>query len=198
MTAPVDAVLLHQLAEGAPLLARETRSDGDVPVRLGEHVREIGRLEGREGARFRRPQVERPACISRQARRTIDAVPNLLTIGQEQLTVDPVLQLTDVARPLAVTQPLPRGRMEPLGSDPVLGAEKTNEVVGQQLDIFRSAPQRRNPDLEDIQTIEEISPESSDLDQPEEVLIGGGNDPHVRGDLRRRPHRPVLEILEKS
>ena len=117
MAASVDAVLLDQLAEGAPLLARETRRDGDVAARLGEHVREIGRLEGREGARFRRPQVERAARISRQARRTIANVPNLLSIGQKQLTVDPVLELTDVAQPLAVTQPLPRGRMEPFGGD---------------------------------------------------------------------------------
>ena len=52
--------------------------------------------------------------------------PNLFTLREEQLAVHPVLELADVPRPVVLTQPFERGRMQALRVDPVLAAERVD------------------------------------------------------------------------
>ena len=71
----------------------------------------------------------------------------------------PVLQLADVPRASRATQPFERGRMQALRVDPVLAAERVDEMLREQFDVFRLLAQRGNPQLEDIQPVQQVLPD---------------------------------------
>ena len=68
----------------------------------------------------------------------------------------------------------------------------------QQLDVFRPPAQRGNPQLKDIQPVQQVRPESSVGDERLQVLIACSNHTNVGCDLLRGADRAIAEILQKS
>ena len=118
-------------------------------------------------------------------------------IGQQQLAVDPVLELADVARPVVLMQPRRRVGMQPLGRKPVLVGRTAEEVLSQQIDVAVAEAERRNRELEDIQPIQQVAPETSLVDEALESLIRRDDDTDVGRNLARRPDRAIPEVLKE-
>src|SRR5262249_53080164 len=108
-------------------------------------------------------------------------------------TLDHVLQLPDVARPIAGHELAQIGLGEVLWLAVVPARGRLDEVLRQQRDVFAAIAQRRGLDREDVEPVEEIAPEASRLVPRREVAVRGGDDPHIA------PPRPgladALELL---
>src|SRR5215813_2582661 len=57
--------------------------------------------------------------------------------------------------------------------------EERQEASGDRQDVLRPFPQRRQPDLEHVEPVEEVFSESAVPHFFFEILVGGGDDPHV-------------------
>src|SRR5438477_5590033 len=78
-----------------------------------------------------------------------------LLVGEDEGAVYGILELAHVARPRVSPQELQRGAADPLPR-PLGGVELGEERAGQQLDVPRALAQRRQPDGEHAQAIEEV------------------------------------------
>src|SRR5881296_277979 len=87
-------------------------------------------------------------------------------------------------------------RGDALGSHLVLAAEVLDEVLDQQDDVVGARPQRREPDVHHIQTVEQIGAETPGARLGLEVAVGGGDQPDVDRDRAARAERRDLAVLE--
>ena len=91
-----------------------------------------------------------------------------------------VLQLADISRPRIAFEQLQsfrRNRMDPRAD---LAIEAIEKVMGQLGNIADPFPQRRQMDRYATDAIVEILAEASLFDQRFQILIRGGDNPHVR------------------
>ena len=95
----------------AAFLSGHARGGRDIAVRPGEHARHVRRLE-----RHRPESLHPPRGAARGA-------PSSRARGRP--------------RPVVLTQPFERGRMQALRVDPVFAAERVDEMLRQQFDVFR-------------------------------------------------------------
>ena len=93
-----------------------------------------------------------------------------------------VLQLPHVARPVVLAQAVQGAPGEALAG--LLGrVELVQETLCQQVDIGGPFAQRRNPQREHRQAVQQVFPEPSLLDRHLGVAVGRGDDPDVGGEL---------------
>ena len=138
------------------------------------------------GARFFRRLQRR-----RQMMRVQD-----LGVADDQAALDGVLELAHVARPVIAHQHVDRRRGDALHVLAVLQRELLQEVVGEQQDVGLALAQRRHEDREHVQAIVEILAEIAGGDGLFEVLVGGGDEPHVRRDRLGAAQPLELALLQ--
>src|SRR5262249_20910320 len=80
-------------------------------------------------------------------------------IGQDQVTLDDVLELPDIARPIVMHEGFEQFSGQLLHRTLVALSILVEEMVAQQWNVFTAFPQRGNIDLDDIQSKVEIVPE---------------------------------------
>src|SRR6185369_7840 len=95
--------------------------------------------------------------------------------------LDYVLQLTNVARPVMLSQCLLEIQSETMNVF-VVGLRKClQEVLGEQRDVFRSLPQGRHVDADDGNTEIQIFPKAPFLHHLFQIAAGGAKDSDVDG-----------------
>ena len=78
-----------------------------------------------------------------------------------------------------------------------LGRHPPPEVLGEQRDIALASAQRRQRDDLETQPVEQIGAEPAFLDQPRQMLVGGGDDPHIDLNRPRRADAGDLAIFDR-
>src|SRR3989475_9380324 len=156
------------LARQAEVCSR-ARGAGDTSFGRGERRLDRGPLllPGRRSAFRLQPRVVDRECFA---------------LTQHDATLDHVLQLTDIARPVVRLQECHRALLD--ARDPLGGAlrEPFHEVLDEDGQVVRPLPQRRDRDRKHIQSIEQIGAECAARDRCLEILIGGDDDAHVHRD----------------
>ena len=145
--------------------------------------------------------------LERAQRLRLDALPVLddirrqvlgkdrVLLGDDHQPVYRVLQFPDVAGPVVVGQVDHRLGRNALGGNIVQPAVHRQEMVAEKLDVLPSLDQRRYPYREDVYPVVEVLAELSLLDELQEVLVSGANDPGVRPYLARSAHPEELVVL---
>ena len=99
--------------------------------------------------------------------------------GDDDGALDDIVELPHIARPRVTDERLKARRCD--GPDALLRppARLLEEVLGEERDVLGALAQCGNADRHDGQAIEEIAPEGPALDLGLQVLVGGGDEPHV-------------------
>src|SRR5690606_18742752 len=63
------------------------------------------------------------------------------------------------------------------------GGEDAQEVIDEEGDVLGALAQRRQPDLDHVQSIEEVFTEAALADHALELAVGGGDDADIDGQL---------------
>ncbi len=101
---------------------------------------------------------------------------------QNNQTFHDIFEFPDIARPVVTEQEFPSIRGYP--GNPLLfqPIETTDEIFRQWQNVSRTFPERRCRNGNDIEPIIEIFTETALFDGGLQVLIGGGDDPEIRGN----------------
>src|SRR5439155_23001119 len=166
----------------------QVRSFPTTPFALRDDLLRLGRVSGR---RRRRPLVRR--VIGDDGIEVWPAAP-----GQDHGTLDHVLQLPDVARPVVAFELLPLLHRYPWLGDAELARREGDEVRSEEWDITLPLPQRGKLDQKNAQTVVEILAEASRPDLGLEVPVRRRDHAHV--DLARGvvAHALVLPLLQHA
>src|SRR5438132_5018673 len=103
-------------------------------------------------------------------------------VGQQDRALEDVLQLADVSRPCVHPQALQRLVRERSGRPGEFALGVIEEGVDELGEIVEALTQRRQSELDSMQAIEQVRPESTPLDELTEGLVRRGDDPHVDVD----------------
>src|SRR5262249_36232366 len=109
-----------------------------------------------------------------------------------------VLKLTNIAGPGVGLKHIQTGFIYALYFFPKLARITIDEVLDQHGNVFSSFTQRRHFNRKDIETIEQIAPESSGSDGSRQVTISGCNHPHVRPNRFRSTDTFVFTLLQHT
>ena len=124
--------------------------------------------------------------------------------GQRRQRPAQVLQFAHVARPVQRLQGGQGGRVEALGTGAELARRAAQEGFGQQRDVGATLAQRRDAQPHHVQPVQQVGAETA-LGHPRlQVLVGGGDHPHVDPDqlasadpeklaLGQHPQQPGLQ-----
>src|SRR5262249_10687292 len=173
-----------------PELRRRARRPGDAAPAFGECRLDDLSLgawllwEGRRRGDSWRP----PARISGKPR-WLDG--KHATGAQDHGSLDDVLQLADVPRPIVGLQQVERLLVDGPERLAGLSAVALNEVFDQHQDVFPPLSERRHLDREYIEPIEQVRAEAPICHRRFQVTIRGGDDADV--DVDRLPSPPPLE-----
>src|SRR2546422_1572401 len=119
-------------------------------------------------------------------------------VGQKDRALEDVLQLADVARPRVHPQALQRvvgqRRRRPGQSEPGPIEEGVDEL-GQ---IVEALAQRREPELDSAQAIEQVRSEPTLVDELAQGLVRRGDDSNVDVDRPAAPDPLDLALLERA
>jgi len=113
-------------------------------------------------------------------------------LAHQERPLEAVLQLAHVARPVVRHQHVDRGGGDAAHVLAVSRRELLDEVVGQQRNVGAPLAQRGHEDLEHVQPVIEVLAEAARLHGQLEVLVGGGDHPHV--DLHGLDSAQSLEL----
>ena len=116
-----------------------------------------------------------------------------------------VLELAHIARKIEPPEVLDDGVGQALGFDAQLFRAAREEVPRQQRNVLAPLAQRRHADADHVQAMVEILAEAAFAHARLEVLVGGGDDAHIRLDLlvaadpveaalREHPQQPGLQL----
>src|SRR6266849_4241362 len=192
-----DPVSLQLPVEMAALDAEALGGAGHVPLVGPQLAQDEGALEGLArllegtlalavvGRRLRVPRAER-------GREALGA--DHVTRAHDDEPLDHVAQLAHVAGPVVrqeVGEGLDRDGLGPLA---VLRREDRDEVGHQQGQVLLALAQRRHLDRDDIQAVIEVFPERARGDALGQVLVGGGQHPHVHPERVLAAH-PLEGLL---
>ena len=119
--------------------------------------------------------------------------PNRLALAHQDRALDRVLELANVAGPAVLLQTAHGVGRERGDTVAELAGEALQEVIRQRHDILAPVAERRDDDVHDVQSIEEILAELPLLDRRLEIDVGGGDDPDI--DLHRPAAAQPLELL---
>src|SRR5262249_2798833 len=115
---------------------------------------------------------------------------------EDRSPLDDVLKLADVARPGVGGQAVHaraaeavQALAEPLG-------QRAEEEVEEERNVAAPLPQSRDADREDVQAVEQVSPESAGVDGLFEIAVAGGEDADIDADRPAAADRLELLLLE--
>jgi hypothetical protein len=187
---------LHAALDRVPGDAQPLRGLADVPAGLGERTFQlVARGIGGPLRKSRLRLAGRSRGVERQVVGGDDVV-----IGEQCRAVDDVCELPDVAGPPVRAQRLAGAVIESFRGQAVVRARAVEEVVGEEDDVVTALPEWRKRERHDRQPVIEVLAKTTLADRCAEVLVGGGDDPHVGGLAPRGPqatHRLVLEHLQE-
>ncbi len=69
-------------------------------------------------------------------------------------------------------------------------------MLGQREEVLRALPQGRHADRDSVEPVIEILSEAPVLDEPGQILIGRGQDPHIHPERSGGPEGLDLALLE--
>jgi len=199
---PWDPVFLHLLVEQPPVDVQEPRGLAAVPAGLAQgfddHVAlDVGQdgLE-RHAAADERADIQPPP--SRAGRRP---VVQLEMIGRDDASgrqhdraLNRVLELPDVARPVAGQEPLHRVVADLGRRRPRRRAVLVEEVRHEGRDVLAALAQRRQGDADDVQPVVQVLPEPAAGDVGFEVAVRRRQ--HARVGRDRHRAADALELAE--
>src|SRR2546430_13425715 len=121
-----------------------------------------------------------------------------LALAQDHGALDHVLQLAHVPRPVVGLQQLQRLLSD--GADPLAGllGVALDQIFGQDRNVEHALAQRRDPDGEDVKTIEEVLAERATRYGALQVAVRGGADAHIDGNRVTAPQPFDLPLLEHA
>src|SRR5439155_18405988 len=101
--------------------------------------------------------------------------------------LDHILQLAHVAWPVVGLQQLQRLLSD--GTDPLSGllGVALDQVFRQDRNVDHALAQRRDPDGEDVEAIEEVLAERATRYRALEIAVRGGEDAHIDGNRMTAP-----------
>jgi hypothetical protein len=121
-------------------------------------------------------------------------------VGEQGDALDDVPELPHIARPRVRAE----GRLGVAGEgpwrQPVVGARAREEALGEQEDVRLALAQRRQLEREQGEPVVEVLAEATRPHRLGQVLVGGGDDPHVDGlgpGAAEATDDAVLEDLEQ-
>ncbi|MNP21759.1 hypothetical protein D3C76_1143910 [compost metagenome] len=103
----------------------------------------------------------------------------LVGVGDDHAALDQVLQFADIAWPVIPHAGFQGLVGEAQGGLAIGRVQAREEVLRQQRDVFLALAQRGDEHRVDIQPVVEVGAEAAFLHGLGEVLMGGGNHPHV-------------------
>ena len=116
----------------------------------------------------------------------------------ENGALDAAFQLADVARPVVAHQHVDHGARQPAHVAAVHAGIALQKEVGQLDDVRLALAQRRHVDREDVQTVEQVLAERAVRGHRGQVLVRGGDDPHVRPQRPRAADPLELAFLQHA
>src|SRR5579863_3776125 len=114
------------------------------------------------------------------------------SFGQRAGSLNNVLQLADIARPVIVHQNLHRRGRNALYRFAGFSAESRDEKLDKVRNIFLAFTQRSNVDRHDVQAVVKIFAKSALLERRAQVAVGRGDEAHI--DLHRTGAAEALEL----
>ena len=117
-------------------------------------------------------------------------------LGEDHGAENRVFQLPHIAGPAVGNEHLQRLRLDRAHALSFFRRETGEEMPRKFRNVLGPRPQRRHHDREDVQTIEQVFPESSRLHVGDQIAVGGGNDAHVHLDGLARADRLDLALLQ--
>ena len=132
-----------------------------------------------------------------QARRQVGEL-HRVAVAQGDRPLHGVLELAHIAWPAVVQQDArDLGRERGRGPAEALGLVG-EQTLGEQEHVLAPLAERRQIEAEHVEAIEEVRAEPALLDERLEVLVGGGDDAHVRRDLAVATDRAVGALLKHA
>ena len=71
-----------------------------------------------------------------------------------------------------------------------------HEVLDEGRDLLDPLPQRRHAELDDVEPVVEVLAEATLQDRPLQILVGGGDDPHVHAHHALAAHAREVAVLQ--
>src|SRR2546428_1902320 len=119
-----------------------------------------------------------------------------LVLTQQDRSLDGVVELPNVSRPGMFEQGLSGGRVEPAQAIPVTLRVLAQEVRGKRENVLAALAERRQVNLDGVETKEQVLAKAPGLHFRGKVGVGGGYDPHVRPARLGGAHALELARLE--
>src|SRR5579863_1488146 len=120
------------------------------------------------------------------------------TFGNNDRTLDHILQFSNISWPVIAHQCLHRFRRDAIDLTIVPLAELLNEVANQQRNIFSSLAQRRESNWKYVEPVVQIRPKVPLIDHHFQITIGGGNQPCVCPQGARAAQTLELPLLQDA
>ena len=119
-------------------------------------------------------------------------------VAHEHGSLDRVLELANVARPVIRREHVDRRRRDAPDALAVFARVLLDEVIGEQHDVRLPLAQRRREDGEDGQPVVQVGAEPPFLHQRFERLVGRGDQPDVDLDRCRAAETLDLALLQHA
>ena len=107
---------------------------------------------------------------------------NLFPIGEDDCTLDRILELPNIARPIVAGQREHRVFSKAVDRLVVFICIQLQEVHGQKLHVVLALTKRRNSNIDDIQAIEKIFAKALLFDFLVQIFVGRSENPDVGVD----------------
>src|SRR6266850_2987841 len=120
------------------------------------------------------------------------------SLAEHDGTLNHVLELADVSRPLVGTEMLHRLRRHGTDLLPEVPGEAREEEYDQLRDVRATLAKRRDLDRKHVQPVEEVGPEAPRPYRFLEIAIRRRDHPHVHPGRPARPHGFELLLLENA
>src|SRR6266853_5497766 len=183
---------LERLARNAELRRRAARA-GNPAVRFLERGFDQRLLTVSQGGHAR--AVRRRALPAREPR-LIDHERLAPPLTQHDGTLDHVLELAHVARPVVGREPLHGLLLDIADGLPRLLCEAVDKVFDQDGNVLGAFPERRQTDGENVQAVEQILPERAALHRGLEIAVRRREHAHVHRNGMTAAYPLDLSLLE--
>src|SRR6185369_3085752 len=181
-----DREALHSVAQLPEADAEELRRRGAVEAGLAERLEDRLALDLVQVLRQRLGGgvLGRPALLASGAELQVLGA-DQLSPGERERALEDVLELAHVARKVVAGERLQRRVVQARRRNAVLAREPLQDARRDPGDVVAAFAQRRHPELDHVQAVEQVLAEAPAGDQRSEVLVGRADDAHVDGVLLR-------------
>ena len=110
---------------------------------------------------------------------------------------DEIFEFAHISRPAIALEAVEGGRVERFRRQP-FALDQGEEMAHQIADILEPFAQGRQPDRHHVEPVEQILAEQALMDQLPEILVGGGDDPHIGADRHPAADGRVFTFLQDA